>query len=129
VRMQLASVLKGIISMRLIPKADGKGRVPAVEVLIATATIKDCILDPDKTKSINDAIAQGAIHYGMQTFDQSLFGLFKSELISYEEALRRATNRDDFALKVKGIQSTSDIALEDQQQSGKDEMKIDRFGR
>jgi len=129
VRIQLASVLKGIISMRLVPKSDGKGRVPAVEVLIATATIKDCILDADKTKSINDVIAQGALHYGMQTFDQSLFNLFKSGLISYEEALRRATNPDDFALKVKGIQSTSDVSLEGQQQSNKDEMKIDRFGR
>ncbi len=129
VRIQLASVLKGIISMRLVPKTDGKGRVPAVEVLIATATIKDCILDADKTKSINDAIAQGTLHYGMQTFDQSLFNLFKSGLISYEEALRRATNPDDFALKVKGIQSTSDASLEDQQQPKKDEMKIDRFGR
>jgi twitching motility protein PilT len=106
---------------------DGKGRVPAVEVLIATATIKDCILDSDKTKMINDVIAQGVIHYGMQTFDQSLLQLFKSGLISYEEALRRATNPDDFALKVKGIQSTSDLTFEDQ--SKKDEMKIDRFGR
>jgi len=129
VRMQLASVLKGIISMRLVPKSDGKGRVPAVEVLIATATIKDCILDADKTKSINDVIAQGTLHYGMQTFDQSLFNLFKSGLISYEEALRRATNPDDFALKVKGIQSTSDVSLEGQQQPNKDEMKIDRFSR
>ncbi len=129
VRIQLASVLRGIISMRLVPKSDGKGRVPAVEVLIATATIKDCILDSDKTKSINDAIAQGTLHYGMQTFDQSLFNLFKSGLISYEEALRRATNPDDFALKVKGIQSTSDVSLENQQQPNRDEMKIDRFSR
>ena len=128
VRIQLASVLKGIVSMRLVPKMDGKGRVPAVEVLIATATIKDCILDPDKTKSITDAIAQGTIHYGMQTFDQSIFNLYKSGLISYEEALRRASNPDDFALRVKGIQSTSDLAY-DEQQPKKDEMKIDRFGR
>jgi twitching motility protein PilT len=127
VRIQLASVLRGIISMRLVPKIDGKGRVPAVEVLIATATIKDCILDPDKTKSIADVIAQGALHYGMQTFDQSIFNLYKSGLISYDEALRRASNPDDFALKVKGIQSTSD-AYDDQQHKNKDEMKIDRFG-
>ncbi|MEC4676439.1 MAG: type IV pilus twitching motility protein PilT [Nitrospirota bacterium] len=125
VRIQLASILKAIISMRLIPKIDGMGRVPAVEILIATATIKDCILDPDKTKMIHDMIAQGAIHYGMQTFDQSLFNLFKSDLISYEEALRRATNPDDFALKVKGVQSTSDLMLDDH--LPKDEIKIDRF--
>jgi twitching motility protein PilT len=126
VRMQLASVLKAIISMRLVPRSDGKGRVPAVEVLIATGTIKDCILDPDKTKIIPDAIAQGAMHYGMQTFDQSLFNLFKTNLITYEEALRRATNPDDFALKVKGISSTSDLTFEEK--SSADEMKIDRFG-
>ncbi len=127
VRVQLASVLKSIISMRLVPTADGKGRVPAVEILIATATIRDCILDPDKSKLIHDVIAQGAIHYGMQTFDQSLFNLFKSGLITYEEALRRASNPDDFALKVKGIQSTSDLTLEEP--SKKEEMKIDRFAR
>jgi twitching motility protein PilT len=131
VRMQLSSVLKAIISMRLMPKADGKGRVPAVEVLIATATIKDCILDPDKTKIIPDVIAQGTLHYGMQTFDQSLFALFKSGFITYEEALRRASNPDDFVLKVKGIQSTSDLAIETQESSvqEKDQMKIERFAK
>ena len=126
VRMQLAAVLKAIISMRLVPRMDGKGRVPAVEVLIATAMIKDCILDPDKTKMITDAVAQGALIYGMQTFDQSLFSLYKTQLISLEEALRRATNPDDFALKVRGISSTSDLTYEEQ--SSKDDMKIDRFG-
>jgi len=127
VRMQLASVLKSIISMRLVPKADGKGRVPAVEILIATAMIKDCIVDPDKTKLIPDAIAQGALHYGMQTFDQSLFALFKANHISYEEALRQATNPDDFALRVKGIQSTSDFSADESSQ--KEDMTIDRFAR
>jgi len=126
VRMQLSSVLKAIISMRLVPKTDGSGRVPAVEILIATATIKDCILDPDKTKLIPDVVAQGALHYGMQTFDQSLFNLYKSSLITYEKALRRATNPDDFALKVKGIHSTSDLTFDEK--PSKDEMKIDRFG-
>jgi twitching motility protein PilT len=127
VRIQLASVLKSIISMRLVPRADGKGRVPAVEILIATSTIRDCILDPDKTKLIHEAIAQGAVHYGMQTFDQSLFNLFKSGYVTYEEAMRRATNPDDFALKVKGIQSTSELAFEETEK--KDDIKIDRFAR
>jgi twitching motility protein PilT len=127
VRMQLASVLKSIISMRLMPRADGKGRVPAVEVLMATETVKDCILDPDKTRGITDVIEQGAIHYGMQSFDQSLFGLLKSGLITYEEALRSATNPDDFALKVKGIQSTSDLTFEEPAE--KDKTKIERFRR
>lgn len=138
VRMQLAAVLKGIISMRLMPKADGKGRVPAVEVLVATATIKDCVLDPDKTKMITDVIEQGAIHYGMQTFDQSLFSLYKTGLITYEEALRRATNPDDFILRIKGIQSTSELSIEEQlamkpekpaKPGEKDQMKIERFSR
>jgi twitching motility protein PilT len=130
VRMQLASVLKAIISMRLIPKADGNGRVPAVEVLIATVTIKDCILDPDKTKLIPDVIAQGTLHYGMQTFDQSLFHLFKSGLITYEEALRMATNPDDFALRAKGVQAASNLTLGEQSPpEGEGKMKIEKFGR
>lgn len=128
VRMQLSSVLKGIISMRLMPRADGTGRVPAVEVLVATVTIKDCILDPDKTKMLSDFIAQGALHYNMQTFDQSLLRLYKAGLITYEEALKGATNPDDFALKVKGIQSTSDLTYESPQ-TPKDQMKIERFSK
>ncbi|MCL5024745.1 MAG: type IV pilus twitching motility protein PilT [Nitrospirae bacterium] len=129
VRMQLSSVIKGIISMRLIPKADGGGRVPAVEVLIATATIKDCILDQDKTKLIPDVIAQGKIHYGMQTFDQSIFDLFKSGLISYEEALRRASNPDDFILRVKGVRSTSDLTYDEQTEQKKAGIEIERFAK
>jgi len=127
VRMQLSSVIKGIISMRLMPKADGKGRVPAVEVLVATAMIKDCILDADKTKLIPDVIAQGKIIYGMQTFDQSLFDLFKSGLITYEEAIRRATNPDDFILKVKGVQSTSELTHLESTDTKKGSFNIERF--
>lgn len=128
VRIQLASVLKAVISMRLVPRADGNGRVPAVEVMITTETIKDCILDPEKTKLIPDVIAKGKIHYGMQTFDQSLYDLYKNGLITYEEALRRASNPDDFALKVKGIQSTTDLTYEEIQQNEQtDEIPIERF--
>ncbi len=130
VRIQLASVLRGIISLRLIPRADGKGRVPAVEVLVATGTIKDCILDPDKTKLIPEVLAQGAIHYGMQTFDQSLFGLYKSELITYEEALRTASNPDDFALRAKGIQAASDLTFQElSQPKAEEKPKIGKFTR
>ncbi len=130
VRIQLSSVIKGIISMRLMPRADGKGRVPAVEILIASAMVRDCILDPDKTKLIPDVIAQSKLHYGMQTFDQSLFDLFKSGFITYEEALRRASNPDDFVLKVKGVRSTSELALdEDPFESKKPGMDIDRFAK
>ncbi|GBE02924.1 twitching mobility protein [bacterium BMS3Bbin06] len=127
VRIQLSSVMKGVVSMRLVPKADGNGRVPAVEVMVASETIKDCILDPDKTKLISDVVAKGKTIYGMQTFDQSLHDLYASDLITYEEALRRATNPDDFALKIKGIQSTSDLSYEEIEQKKSDDIPIERF--
>src|SRR3954447_2918176 len=110
VRVQLASVLRAVISQRLIPKADGKGRAPAVEVLISTAFIRECIVDKDKTHLIPNAIAQGTSQYGMQTFDQSIFSLFERGLISVEEALRWVSNADDFKLKVQGISTTADMA-------------------
>src|SRR5437899_9190785 len=109
VRLQPASVLKAVISQRLMPKADGKGRVPAVEVMISTAFIRDCIVDKEKTHLIPGAIAAGTSQYGMQTFDQSIFGLFSQRLVSYEEALRWATNVDEFKLKVQGIATTADL--------------------
>ena len=108
VRLQLGSVLKAVISQRLVPRADGKGRVPAIEVLLATGRVRELIEDKDRTKEIPDAIAQGHVAYGMQTFDQSLMGLLKQGLITYEEALRQATNPDDFALRVSGVSGTSD---------------------
>jgi twitching motility protein PilT len=108
VRIQLAGVIKGVISQRLVPKSDGKGRVPAVEVMLGTGRIRECIDDENKTRQLHDAIAQGFITYGMQTFDQSLMKLFSSKMITYEEALRQSSNPDDFALKVSGISSTSD---------------------
>ncbi|MBI5026953.1 MAG: type IV pilus twitching motility protein PilT [Nitrospirae bacterium] len=131
VRLQLAAVLKGVISMRLVPRADEKGRVPAVEIMISTATVRDCITDSDKTKLIPDVIAQGLSQYGMQTFDQSLMQLYRDGLITYEDALRRATNPDDFALKVKGIQSTSDAWEEGggAVKSEEEKPKIERFAR
>jgi twitching motility protein PilT len=108
VRLQLGSVLKGVVSQRLVPRADGRGRVPAVEVLLATTRVRELVEDKDRTKEIPDAIAQGHVSYGMQTFDQSLMALLKGGLITYEEALRQATNPDDFALRVSGISGTSD---------------------
>jgi twitching motility protein PilT len=108
VRLQLGSVLKGVISQRLVPRVDGKGRVPAIEVLLCTARVRELIEDKDRTKEVPDAISQGHTTYGMQTFDQSLMGLLKQNLISYDEALRQATNPDDFALRVSGVSGTSD---------------------
>jgi twitching motility protein PilT len=118
IRIQLASVLKAVISQRLIPKADGKGRVPAVEVMISTAFIRDCIMDKEKTHLIHGAIAQGTSQYGMQTFDQSIFSLFERKMISYEEALRWASNVDEFKLKVQGIATTGDMALDQMARAG-----------
>lgn len=111
VRLQLSSLLRGIISMRLVPRADGRGRVPAVEVMVVTATLRECIVDPDKTRKIPDFIAAGHSQYGMQTFDQSLMILYKRGLITYEESLLWASNPDDFALKVRGIEPTWEQAL------------------
>ena len=113
IRLQLAAVLKSIISMRLVPRCDGEGRVPAIEVLRTTAYIRECIENKEKTKLIREAIAAGTSQYGMQTFDQSLYQLYKREFISLDEALRRATNPDEFKLKVAGIQSTADSAREE----------------
>jgi len=112
IRLQLATVLQGIVSMRLVPRADGAGRVPAVEVLIATTIVRECILAPERTKEIPDIIAAGTSQYAMQTFDQALMDLFQRELITYEEAIHQATNPEDFALKVRGIQSTEDLTWE-----------------
>lgn len=107
IRLQLASLLRGVISMRLIPQADGKGRVPAVEIMVATATIRECIADSGKTKKIPEFIAAGASEYGMQTFDQSLMSLYQRGLVSYEEALKWSSNPNDFALKVRGIETAA----------------------
>jgi twitching motility protein PilT len=108
VRMQLSGIIRGVVSQRLVPKADGRGRVPAVEIMIGTARVRDCIDDKEKTKQLPDAIAQGFTTYGMQSFDQSLMQLYTKNLITYEEAMRQSSNPDDFALKVSGISSTSD---------------------
>ncbi len=108
VRLQLAAVLKGVMSQRLVPRADNKGRVPAVEVMVSTARIRECVEDKDRTKEIHDAISVGYTSYGMQTFDQSLLQLYRKRLITLEEALRQCSNPDDFKLKISGISSTRD---------------------
>ncbi len=113
IRIQLASILVAVISMRLIPRKDGQGRVPAVEVMITTPYIGDCILDREKTFMIRDAIAQGVSQYGMQTFDQSIYQLYTQGYISFEQGLRYSSSPDNFQLRVQGIQSTLDLALEE----------------
>jgi twitching motility protein PilT len=110
VRLLLAAVLHAVISQRLVQRGDGKGRVPAVEVMLSTAHIRECILLPEKTRTIREAIAAGTSQYGMQTFDQSLWDLFQGELVTYETALENATNAGDFRLRSLGVASTSDMA-------------------
>ncbi len=117
IRIQLSQVLKAVISLRLVPRADGMGRVPAAEVLISTAYIRECIENKEKTKYIREQIALGTSQYGMQTFDQSLFQLYKSGLITLDEALKRATNPDEFRLKIQGVQFTADISRDQMDES------------
>lgn len=113
VRLQLASILKAVISMRLIPRMDGQGRLPAVEVMIATPYIQECVLDKEKTPLIRDAISAGVSQYGMQTFDQSIYQLYRDGYISFEQGLKYSSSPDNFKLRIMGIQSTIDIALEE----------------
>jgi twitching motility protein PilT len=121
IRIQLAAVLKAAIAQRLIPSIEGGSRVPAVEVLVATAFIKDAIVDKDKTHLIAGAIAQGTSQYGMQTFDQSIFSLYSQNLITLEEAMRWASNVDEFKLKVAGISTTAEAS--------RDQMATSVFGK
>ena len=107
IRIQLAGLLKAVVSQRLMKSAKGNSRIPAVEVLISTPLIRDYILHEDKTNQIRDAIAAGTSQYGMQTFDQSLFYLYQSGLVTLEEALRGTTNPDEFRLRLAGIQNTT----------------------
>ncbi len=112
IRDQLAAVIQGVVSQRLIVRADGKGRVPAVEVLVGTGIVRDCIKDKEKTAMIPAVMIQGTSQYGMQTFDQSLLALYRSEMITYETARDAASNPDDFELKVKGVLSTAEMTME-----------------
>ncbi len=134
IRLQLSGIIKGVISQRLVPRADGIGRVPAVEILVSTARIRELIDDKEKNKLIRDTIQQGYTTYGMQTFDQSLMMLLKDELITFDEALRQCSNPDDFKLKFSGVSSTSDLSWDDfdkkseqTTESANDEPEIDRF--
>ena len=128
IRLQLASVLKAVVSQRLMPRSDGKGRAPAVEIMISTAFIRDCIVDKEKAHLIHGAIAAGTSQYGMQTFDQSIFGLFEKKLVSYEEALRWASNIDEFKLRVQGISSTSEMSRNQMAKTLVGAPEITRFG-
>ena len=125
IRLQMATTLRAVISQRLVRKSDGIGRVPAVEVLITTEYIRDCVINPEKTRLIHDAIAAGTSQYGMQTFDQSLYDLYNQGLITLDEALANSTNPDEFKLRIAGIRTTADAAREEMERSA----QADRFGK
>jgi twitching motility protein PilT len=108
IRLQLATTIKAVVSQRLVRRCDGPGRVPAVEILISTAYVRECILTPEKTRNIREALAAGVSQYGMQTFDQSLYSLLGQGLIDYDTALENASNPDDFKLRVQGIGGSTD---------------------
>src|SRR4030043_1157501 len=113
VRLQLGSLLKAVISHRLTHRMGGQGRVPAVAAMINTPYIQECIQDKERTSLVRDAIAPGVSQYGMQTFDQSIFQRYRDGYISFALGLRCSANPDNFKLRVMGIQSTLDIALEE----------------
>jgi twitching motility protein PilT len=110
VRFSLASALQAVVSMRLVPRADKPGRIPACEVLINTQTVRDQIRDMDKTLNIPDLIREGTVQYGMQSFDQSLMRWYSEGIISYESAVFFATSPSEFALRVQGVAGTSDTS-------------------
>lgn len=112
VRVLLSATLVGVISQRLLPRADGHGRIPAVEVLISTPTVRDYILDPVNTQLIGKAIEEGS-QYNMQSFDQSIMKLYKDNLIDYETALQYVSNPDEFRLRLRGIKSTAERGWQD----------------
>jgi twitching motility protein PilT len=106
IRHLLSTALQAVISLRLVPRKDGRGRVPAAEVLINTAAVADNVRDLAKQLSIPDLIAEGSVQYGMQTFDQSLFQWYQQGVISYESAIFYCSNPSEFALKVSGVDSS-----------------------
>jgi twitching motility protein PilT len=108
VRFSLASALQAVVSMRLVPRSDKPGRIPACEVLINTQTVRDQIRDMDKTLNIPDLIREGTVQYGMQSFDQSIMAWYTQGIISYESAVFFATSPSEFALRVQGVAGTSD---------------------
>ena len=109
-RLACAASIKAVISQRLLKRADGRGRVPALEVMLATARVRELMSEEGRLHELREAIAEGHNTYGMQTFDQSLMGLLRGKLITRDEALRNCTNKDDFLLRLSGVSGTSDVS-------------------
>jgi twitching motility protein PilT len=124
IRMQLARVLKAAISQRLLPRADGKGRALAAEVLISTPYIRDCIQDRDKTSLIADAVVAGVSEYGMQSFDQAILKLCHQEIVTIKEAERWVTNVEEFRMRLRGISSGTAASMT----MGQYKPELERYG-
>ena len=132
-RYQFANMFRGVVSQRLVPRADGRGRVPAVEVMVSSGRIREMILEKATPRAITEQISQGYDNYGMQTFDQSLMFLLQNGHITYEEALNQSSNPDDFALRVSGIGSSGGAwnnfegGAGQDGQGGDDDFNLDEF--
>jgi twitching motility protein PilT len=121
IRLLLAGTLKAIVCQRLLARSDMPGRVPALEIMISSGAVKECIMDPNKTVDIPELMESGSVQYGMQTFDQSIMGLYKRGMISFEEAMANATNPDDLDLRLKGITGAADRWQEDGKDSSSEQ--------
>jgi len=119
IRSLLSTALQAVVSLRLVPRKDGRGRAPACEVLINTAAVADNIRDIEKQLSIPDLISEGSVAYGMQSFDQSLMKWYKDGVVSYESALFYSSNPSEFALRISGIEGSSDRTFSDITGAGK----------
>ncbi len=135
-RLQLCSVIKGVVSQRLVPRADGMGMVPAVEILVSTARVRELIADQNRTREIHEAIATGRDPYGMISFDQSLTELVKNRFVTYEDAIAASTNPDDFALFFRGVSKGGQVGQDFNAAIGQSGtgtvppgLKVDRFAK
>jgi twitching motility protein PilT len=106
--IRLSVWVASVVCLRLVPRSDGRGRVPACEILINSAAVADNIRDIEKALNIPDLIKEGGVSYGMQTFDQSLMKWYKDGAVTYEDALFFSSNPSEFALRASGIDSASD---------------------
>ncbi len=130
-RLTLAAVIKGVISQRLLPRADGKGMVPALEIMVNTERVREMIEDPNRTREIKTAIAEGLHPYGMISFDQSLAALVKQRHVTYEEAVKHSSSPADFALLFRGVSAGADAwrgaATPPSKGASNDEFEIENF--
>ncbi len=108
IRFQLSTALQAVVCLRLVPRADKPGRIPATEILVNSAAVAENIRDASKALAIPDLIREGTVQYGMQSFDQSLLNWYKQGVISYESALFASSSPSEFALRVQGIAGSSE---------------------